>query len=989
MPLSISLPALRALEHYPHLRDQVAPAIASQVRRIAERVSFFVPRPDAVTALDAVLAAQAGGLIALDGPAGGGATTLLCHLASERECVFWFPAESGVAGLEALCAQLIALCDLPVALVPPAAGRDATTLERLLGEAGATRAPDRPLLVILDTFAEHPELRSLLPSALPPGVVVVAAEPPSLAYLPAPAARLMLPAAGAALTEQLLRFCTMCGCTPAQAQRVVRHSGGSFLYARIVATLLATGQLPGRRLPEGLGALHALWWSWLEPHDRRIMEYLGAAGEPIGPGHLGALAQLGPPEAHRRAARWFPIVEFSEGGLALSHAEIRRFVASASGDALMGAHASHAQLLRASTAESELSAYATRQYARHVALSEPLTRAALAPHLSERSWVMGQERRTGGHAAAAGAMAWAMRAVEDAAPLLLVRTAALCGTLTLLARRLAPDAAAGSLTSALERGAPREQAVRSIRAMIEQLPDGRNRAAALRGLGEVCYTLRMRATAMRMLSEALDLETYTLPRSWRDDREEALVALARAAVAHGWPDTALGITTLITHAERRGLVDTEVVRWLLAEGQRTRAEEVAYAIGHAGSHEWAMAEVAVGHARAGDFERASVVFDTLRTDTAIAWAATELGCDSARNGNPRAVDRVAMLRPAALRDRALAQVAEALAANHLTIEAFAAVTLIESPDVRLRALVAMAEADPVCAPTALAGGSRALADIAGDERASAIAVLASAYAAAGFLDQALATAALLEPGEERDRAGSRIATALARRGDHLAAATVALNIADDDERSWAYDALARLLAAGALWREAFALAAQIGDDEQRAQTEADLAIAWARAGNAAEAHARAAQIPLRAARIRALVTIVSSLAEAGMRAPAFIASALQADPDARSRYLAAAAAALAVRQSLDQAEQVVAAASRPLDRSRAWVAIAGAAAAQGDTRLAQRALADALHEVVRLGRAETLACLGLAGEVLALLGGAELLLSAASTLDELDTWWVA
>jgi hypothetical protein len=701
------------------------------------------------------------------------------------------------------------------------------------------------------------------------------------------------------------------------------------------------------------------------------------------------LSNLSSAEAVQHAARWHPFVEQTTEGLQLCHAAVRQFLVQVSGDALAAAHRAHAQLLHAREAGqwSAPDLYLARQFARHVALSDAPTRAALTPLLIDRAWVMGQERRTGSMRAAARDMRWTLQSVAAGPQLQLVRAAALGGTLALLARTLPPGAAVVSLTGALERGAPREQTVRRIRTMIDQLPDGRDKAAALRGLGEVCYAFRMRATAMRMLSEALDLETHALPRSWRDDREETLVALARAAVAHGWPDTALGITTLITHAERRGLVDTEVVRWLLAHGQRTRAEEVAYAIGHAGTHEWAMAEVAVGHARAGDFERATLVFDTLRTDTAITWAATELGCDSARAGNPRAVDRVAMLRPAALRDRALAQVAQALAANHLTIEAFSAVTLIASSDVRLRALVAMAEADHDCATTALAGASRALAEIAGDERASAVAVLASAYASAGRLDPALATAALLAPGEEHDRACSRIASALARRGDHMAASAVTLDIADEDERSWAFDELARLMAENAHWRDAFVLATQIVDEAQRLQTEADLTIAWARAGNAVAAHARALQNASVAERSRALIAITPSLAEAGMRAVAFLSFAQLGTPDAQSRYLAAAATALAVQNALDDAEQITAVVARPLDRARARIAIARAAAAAGDGTRAQHAFALALQEVARLGRSETLACLAWAGEVLALLGGADLLLNAASTLDELDSWW--
>src|SRR5258706_60986 len=89
-------------------------------------------------------------------------------------------------------------------------------------------------------------------------------------------------------------------------------------------------------------------------------------------------------------------------------------------------------------------------------------------------------------------------------------------------------------------------------------------------------------------------------------------------------------------------------------GQRTRAEEVAYAIGHQPMHEWAMAEVAVGHVRAGDAARAEVVLSTLKTETALAWALAELASDAAHRGDSHAIDRVAALANQRLRDRALA-----------------------------------------------------------------------------------------------------------------------------------------------------------------------------------------------------------------------------------------------------------------------------------------------------------------------------------------------
>ncbi|MFN8567770.1 MAG: hypothetical protein U0Z44_09685 [Kouleothrix sp.] len=161
---------------------------------------------------------------------------------------------------------------------------------------------------------------------------------------------------------------------------------------------------------------------------------------------------------------------------------------------------------------------------------------------------------------------------------------------------------------------------------------------ALRRLGEVCYTMRMRTSAMRMLPEALD-QVSGPSRQWRDGREETLVAFARAAITINMPQTALGITARIGHAERRGMIETEVTRWLLARGQLTRAEEVAYAIGHTAMHEWAMAEVAVGHVYAGDAARGSGARHAQDRDGNCVGA-HRAGSEAARRGDQHA-DRAA------------------------------------------------------------------------------------------------------------------------------------------------------------------------------------------------------------------------------------------------------------------------------------------------------------------------------------------------------------
>jgi len=177
--------------------------------------------------------------------------------------------------------------------------------------------------------------------------------------------------------------------------------------------------------------------------------------------------------------------------------------------------------------------------------------------------------------AAAQDIAWMIRATDDGGDALqLVRRVAIGGTLALLARRLAPDAAADAFEQAINNGGARDPTLKRVRAMVDQLPDGRDKAEALRRLGEACYGQRMRASAMRMLSEALDLEAPGPPRTWRDEREGNAGSIrTRRQRDRPAADRARHHRTN-SHAERRGMIETEVVRWMLAHGERTRAEEV-------------------------------------------------------------------------------------------------------------------------------------------------------------------------------------------------------------------------------------------------------------------------------------------------------------------------------------------------------------------------------------------------------------------------------
>ncbi|MCS6938800.1 MAG: hypothetical protein RMJ55_15725 [Roseiflexaceae bacterium] len=995
LPPDFLPPAVAAVAEYPHLYHQTGRALEVQTQRIAERCALFVPRPAAAAALEQAVRDCEGGIIALDCTHGGGATALICWLAATRRWAFWLPEDDAGSGLAALCAQILALADLPVPLIPPIASRDALTLERLLAEAVEKRQRDEPLVIVIGRMPDNTDVPvpPPLPVSLPPGVVVVMVTTPET-QLPAIgayfAARVSLRADEAWLAEIAAHLSGNRRLATVLASR----SQGSPLYVRLAIGLMAGRMLDVKRLPYGLNELHRRWWEGLDAQGRALACTLAASRDPLPIPLAAELAECAEATVARLVQRWGALIERSEAGIRLHHRTTRTFIAAMSGDELTSTHARFVELTLARSHNApERSGWQdesilSREFARHSALGGIATQAAINS-IVRRAWMRAQERRTGNLSGAAVDGLWSLRAAaEGNSALELVRATALTGGLTFLARSLPPHAPAEVFAAAVDRGQPRDATMKRIRAMIDQLPDGRDKALALRNLGEVCYALRMRAPAMRMLSEALDLEAPGPTRQWRDQHEETLVALARAAIGIGAPDTALGITTRIVHTERRGMIETEVVRWLIAHGRLSRAEEVAYAIAHPGNHDWAMAEVAIAHARAGDYERAGLVLDTLRAATAVAWVTAELACDAARRGNPRAADRVMLLPNPALRDRALAQVARTLIVQVAPETALEVARMIDDHETRARCLIDMALDHPPVAAQALDEAATAAIAVEGEERASVIAALAAAEAASGQFEVGMRMAALLPEGEERDRAHSRIAIALARRGDYATAETVALTIADEDERSWALDELARILAADGRHREAFALAAQIGDDAARARLEADLAIAWARSGAAAAAHARAEQIVVPAERARAQAAIVQPLVESGARARAFTSIADVFPPDVRSRYLLAVAQALAAHGLPDDAEEVARLIPRPLERARALVAAAHAVVRRQEAGRAHRLLGQAFLTIAPLGRTETLQCIGWAADALALIGGAELLLTAAAALDEIDSWLV-
>src|SRR3954447_14156951 len=167
-PTSIP-PALAALAAFPKLHEQVGRSVAAQAHRIAERQAHHIGRPVLLKSLDERIRATGGGLIALEGAPGSGTTALLCDLAATRRYAFWLPEDDADAGVAALYAQLLALHQLPIALVPPAVDRDATALEQLLAEAGTARPAGDPLVVLIGRTPDNQAtpLAPLFPATIP------------------------------------------------------------------------------------------------------------------------------------------------------------------------------------------------------------------------------------------------------------------------------------------------------------------------------------------------------------------------------------------------------------------------------------------------------------------------------------------------------------------------------------------------------------------------------------------------------------------------------------------------------------------------------------------------------------------------------------------------------------------------------------------------------------------------------------------------------
>jgi tetratricopeptide (TPR) repeat protein len=1013
--------AVQQLNAFPSLRDSVAVGLRRQLELITSSTAAAQGWKAAFDELDRLVQAQSGGLVLLEGPPGSGVTTLLALYTLRRPAAFWFGDYDAGLGHLALYAQLCAMHQTNIPLVPPMLFSNPVPLHTLFTTVAADAAT--PQVIVIDPAAfpdPQPDPLDWLPRRVPEGIVLLCGRHTQQQWpaLPQATAHLQLHSDSFA-TDTAVRMLATLGLTDDQQAALLAAGQGNWLYLRLAAQMLRTGALDLPSLPYDLAGLHRHWWDSLNERERHLAALLATSTEALPHSLISALLE---DRCESSLAHWAALGLIrrrnDESGTSLlwRHWYSPAFLREQHPRAVTAAHArlaEVAQTLGLTAGNWNIQAghdplrqdraaldYLIHSYARHAALG-PAERAArnLAP-LGRHDWIRAHQHWQHTLSSAARDLAWELRQARRSGPLQrLIRSAALCGTVNSRARSLSIEAAIAALPSAQHQHG-REAGLRRIVDLIEQLPDGIEKAQALRQIGETCYNSGMRTSAMRLLSRALDLEAQAESRSWRDQREQVQVALAGTVLQLAAVDTALEISARISHIERRGLTETQIVRWLIEQRDFERAESVARTIAHESHGAWARSEVVVALARAGRQDAAGALLGAVDTETARAWALIQLACDAAAGNEQQARAWIDDLNNPGQHDRGLASLSHALALASKDGDALAAAEQITDVEVRIMALLDLRlHLDGLVAMLALEQATTAIDNLAGEARVPLLADLAAAHAALGRRERAMQIAGQLHAGEERDRAHARVAVAFARQGDFSQAREITDALGDDDERDWALDELCHLLEQSGRWSEAEALARDIRADDQRARTLADLLIARARHDDPLIALRHVIHIDDHAERVRAMMMITPRLIAAGHTWAALAVSGVHTDsgtveaevtrafdlmtPAESSRHLAIIATALAHQGHFQSAHDLIAQIERPTDRSRACLAIAQTHA--HDPVRAFTALGMAC-EIALLGRAEILRIIELATPTLARLGGAPLLAAIAVDLAEIDTW---
>ncbi len=1033
-------PAIAALDAYPLLRASVEVSLEQQAACVIERNAFFQGRQTLLSDLQQAIATCDSGMIALEGVPGSGVTSILAHLAATNQYAFWFYDEDARQGAAALCAQLIGLHRLQVPLIPPAAQSDPGVLEQFLADISSQRESETPFVVLIDPPAcniqprdsfRFPVSEFRLPISVPPNMVLVYGCLPDTEFPFEPTIRLSLPQAGndAVINDQKL-YLQATGCAAEWIEPLVAIAGGNFLYASFASAFLQQGLLDISSLKLGLDSLYQAWWSQLDAHSQRLALLLASASEPMPSDICAELLGTAPQPL---MTHWAPLVVEAQDTIGFYHWSTRDFLARYYQEALEEVHAEIVALAvhveQSIGGKGQDPGYMTNQFARHAALGTSYTRNRVLLTVGQRAWIRNQERRSGTLMEASSDLSWELRSASHLEPvqregvgvgkqmfaigglrptdlpfpisnvrfplLRLGHDVALSGTLASLARTMSPDVAVAALNAAMEHMG-RETALKKVMDCVDQLPDGHAKAQVLRQLGDACYAHRMRNSAMRLLSQALDLEEQHVPRAWRDQRDHLFVTMIQAALSLNEIEAALDMCDYINSLEQRGMAETHIVHRLMEKKELVRARRVACNIGHESMSAWAQAEVAVAAARSGDLFTADMLLADVVIESASSWADVELACDNAAEYEDDAHVRVGRFDNPQQRDNGLTRLSQALAYAGKEQTALQTIARISDIASRLNALLHLRDyLSGSNVLDALNQANRLLDDLPKDERTPLMTMLASAYASKGYRDQAIEVAHRFSEGEERDRAMSRIAVALAQYGDYDESLAMARVLGDDDERDWTLAELTSVLAEAGHWDQAQTLIEEIVDNKDRSRTLANLAIAHARTGEPLYALDFMRSIDMPSERSRALTITAPLFVRTGHSAEAMTMlqeenQKLQARDEHAlqltqiSRCFVALALTLAERGQVTEAQEVATHLVRTFDRTRVDLAIARAIAEQ-DEKQAYALLGASLRSVTDRNQAFRL--LEQAIPVFAFLGGGILLVGLAKTIAEMDSWW--
>ncbi|PDV98056.1 ATP-binding protein [Candidatus Chloroploca asiatica] len=1042
-------PALVAIEGLPMLAAPLQHELQRHKEALKTTLAHTHERGRLRARLEQYLDGSPGGLILVEGPPGSGVSTLLAQLAVRRPLPLWRADVAGAHSLHLLYAQLVACYRPSLPLVDPSVTTDPAAFERLLADLVRCN-PHHPVVLAFDELTPpgQPRYPGPLPLLidLPPGVTILLGCSPGTVPPWRPIARLCLPGDDPDSTLVQAQTLRATGCPSSWIGPLLLAAQGNFLYLRLAVAMLQTKELALQTLPQGLEALLRHWWAGLAPAERQLALLLAAADAPVPPS-LAALVLKhnpipllarwqqsklltlscearvgldvnGPPLPPVRTVRFVHraiptlIAHIAPTEVAHMHQSLAEFAVQRN-VTVPRHHQSGHQSVRH---DEPTGPYLRQAYARHAALASATipsgqrqvptvrSRPASAPPPAasqhefrlepDQAWVSTHERNGTLWYAYDEVRWWLRMLVEtnthqtDELGSLgdLISTALRTGTLASRVRTLDPAMTAEAFVQAIGHSG-REVALKQVMEHVERLPDGFQKAVILRRLGEICYTNRMRPTAMRLLSRALDLEANPFSRTWHESRATLHMALAQAALRLGDVEATLAITERIEHLERRAMVETEVVRHLVTLGAWDEARLLACGMMHETMGAWARAEVGVALVRAGHPDGKRLI-DTSTLATVVAWAEIELACSEAEHNEAAARQRIARLTTQSQRDRGLAALARTLAALGNDGAALSAAESIVGVETRIAALIELRlTLNGLVAMLALEQATRAIDAVNEAERAPLLVALAAALATLGRTERALALADTLPPGEERHRAMAKVAVALVQTGAYEAAYRLMEKVEDVDEQAWVYTEWARHLGLAGHWDEAMALCQRIPDPAQQAHALANLSIEQARNDDPRLAMQKALTITSSVERTRALIVMAPHLIAAGANDEAL---ALANEPSVlspgedRARYLAAIGIAQAEQGHTINAATVIASIRRPAERARASAALIYALADE-HPRLARSILASILRTSA-YGREAILRTLEVTAPALARLGGAALLIATAAAADECDQW---